>query len=636
MIPGEKPSLAGLQPESVEREVQEAFGDVTPEEVEQLLEGAIGKFTPGTVLNGRIMGELEDEVVVDIGYKSEGFVSKSEFEDPSSIKAGEMITVYVDAVEELTGQIMISKRKADRIKSWERVIQNHVVDDVITGRVVRKIKGGLLVDIGVPAFLPASQVDLRRVGDVSEYVGQNITAKIIKIDPERRNIVVSRRKLLEDDREKQKKKLLVEIQRGEVRRGLVKNLTDFGAFVDLGGIDGLLHITDMSWGRISHPSEIVREGDEIDVRVLDFDLERERISLGLKQLAPNPWTLVRQKYPIGSKIGGKVVSLQPYGAFVKVEDGVEGLVHVSDMSWGKPVNHPSEVVKPGDEVDVVVLSIDEERQEISLGLKQAQGDPWETVRESFPPGSRVKGLVKSLTSYGAFVELAEGVEGLLHVSDISWTKKILNPSSILKKGEELEAVVLNIDKERRRISLGMKQLSEDPWEGQIPRQFRPGARVKGKVTKLANFGAFVEIGPDLEGLLHVSEISSEQKIEKPEEVLQQGQEIEVRIISMDPRERKISLSMKAAQRPDAGPEGEEFDYQKYIAPEGTGTVPLEAAKGGEILRRATEAEADKEAAARPQEDKREEERPQEELRGGPEAEPRASPPEGTSPPGDGA
>jgi small subunit ribosomal protein S1 len=575
MIPGEKQSLAGLTREQVDAEILAALEGTPIDQIDKLYDEGISDFSSGSVVTGRVLGIQGDEVVVDVGYKSEGFVGVNEFEAADKITAGDEIQVYVDGTDEETGAVLLSKRKADRIKSWERVIANHVVGDMVTGRVMRKIKGGLLVDIGVPAFLPASQIDMRRVGEVGDFIGQTITAKIIKIDQDRRNIVLSRRKLMEEERERQKKKLLAEIQRGEVRKGIVKNLTDFGAFVDLGGIDGLLHITDMSWGRINHPSEVLKPEQVVDVKVLDFDVERERISLGLKQLQPNPWSKVRDKYPIGAKITGEVVTLQPYGAFVKLEDGVEGLVHVSEMSWGRQVNHPSEVVKIGDSVDVVVLSIDEERQEISLGLKQAAGDPWADVAAKFPVGSQVKGVVRNLTGYGAFIELAEGVDGLLHVSDMSWTKKINNPSAVLKKGDEVEAVVLSVDSDRKRVALGVKQLSEDPWETHIPTKYRPGAKVKGTVTKLASFGAFVEIENDLEGLLHVSEIA-DHKIEKPEDVLQLGQELELRVINVDSKDRKIGLSLK---EPTEGAAEEHIDYSQYMDT-GTGGTTLGAMAGG--------------------------------------------------------
>jgi small subunit ribosomal protein S1 len=568
MIPGEKPSLAGLTKEQVEHEIEAAFEGAPQDDIGRLMEESVADFRTGAVVDGLILGVQGDEVVVDVKYKSEGFLPLREFENQAEIEPGRTVQVFVEGIDEESGAVVLSKRKADRIKSWERVIENHVVGDVVTGRVMRKIKGGVLVDIGVPAFLPASQIDIKRVGDVTNYVGQTITAKIIKIDQDRRNIVVSRRKLLEEERERDKRKLLSEIQRGEVRRGIVKNLTDFGAFVDLGGIDGLLHITDMSWGRVGHPSEILKSEQVIEVRVLDYDLERERISLGLKQLQENPWRRVRDKYPVGSKVTGEVVTLQPYGAFVKIEDGVEGLVHVSEMSWGRQVNHPSEVVKVGDRVEVVVLSIDEDRQEISLGLKQAAGDPWADVPEKFPVGTRVKGTVRNLTGYGAFVELGEGVDGLLHVSDMSWTKKVSHPSAVLKKGDEVEAVVLSVDADRKRVGLGLKQLEPDPWEELIPSKYRVATRVRGRVTKLTSFGAFVEIEPGLEGLLHVSEIS-DGKIDKPEDVLALDQEVEVKVINLDPKDRKIGLSIRALSQPDAEP-AEDVDYSEYTAaPRGT-------------------------------------------------------------------
>ncbi|MHC5055484.1 MAG: 30S ribosomal protein S1 [Planctomycetota bacterium] len=608
MIPGDKVSLTGLTKEQVDRELEAALEGAPAEEVEELLLKALSEFRTGRMVQGRILGIQGEEVVVDVGYKSEGFVPLREFEKPEDIKPGENLQVYVDGVEAEAGAVVLSKRKADRIRNWERVIANHVVGDVVTGRVMRKIKGGLLVDIGVPAFLPASQIDMRRVGDVGEYIGQTLTAKIIKIDEDRRNIVISRRKLLEDERERLKKKLLAEIQRGEVRRGVVKNLTDFGAFVDLGGIDGLLHITDMSWGRISHPSELLKPEQTIEVKVLDFDLDRERISLGYKQLQANPWSNVRGKYPIGTKVSGEVVTLQPYGAFVKIEDGVEGLVHVSEMSWGRQVNHPSEVVKVGDSVDVVVLSIDEDRQEISLGLKQAAGDPWTDVEAKFPVGTKVKGNVRNLTGYGAFIELSEGVDGLLHVSDMSWTKKVNHPSALLKKGDEVEAVVLSVDSERKRVALGVKQLTEDPWESHIPTQYRPGTRVKGKVTKLASFGAFVEIEEGLEGLLHVSEIS-DKKIEKPEDALEMGQELELTVINVDPKERKIGLSLKAAQMPEEEAE-EKYDFASY-ADAGPGGATLGAVAGGALEELAARAEAREAEAASKAEASAAEEKPEE-------------------------
>jgi small subunit ribosomal protein S1 len=440
--------------------------------------------------------------------------------------------------------VVLSKKKADRIRGWERVMETYKVGDVVKGKAVRKIKGGLLVDIGVHVFLPASQIDVRRVGDPGDWIGKEMECKIIKIDNDRRNIVLSRRKMLEDDRDRMKKDLLSHIQRSEVRRGVVKNITDFGAFIDLGGIDGLLHITDISWGRIQHPSEVLKVDQTVEVKILDFDVERERISLGLKQLSPNPWMQVPTKYPIGSKNSGEVVNIMPYGAFVKLEAGVEGLVHVSEMSWTRQIQHPSEVVTLGQQVEVVVLDINQDKQEISLGMKQAEANPWTYVEEKYPPGTKLKGKVRNMTTYGAFVELEEGIDGLLHVSDMSWTKKITHPSAMLKKGDEVSAVVLSVDKERKRVALGLKQLEDDPWATDIPSRFHAGDTVKGVVTKLTSFGAFVEIAPDLEGLLHISEMS-DGKIDKPEEIVQPGQALELKVLNIDSNERKIGLSLKA-------------------------------------------------------------------------------------------
>ncbi|MBI3829253.1 MAG: 30S ribosomal protein S1 [Planctomycetes bacterium] len=515
------------------------------EVLEKKLDSSAADFAPGAILKGKVVRIAGNDIVVDIGYKSEGFIDKAEFDNNlDGIEPGVELEVYLDQIEGESGMVVLSKKKADRIRGWERVMQMYKVGDVVKGKAVRKIKGGLLVDIGVHVFLPASQIDIRRVGDPGEWVGREMECKIIKIDEDRRNIVLSRRKMLEEDRDRMKKTLLGSIQRGEVRRGVVKNITDFGAFIDLGGIDGLLHITDMSWGRIQHPSEILKVDQSVEVKVLDFDLQRERISLGLKQLSPDPWSQVPVKYPIGSRHKGSVVNIMPYGAFVKLEDGVEGLVHVSEMSWTRSIQHPSEVVALQQQVEVVVLDINGEKQEISLGMKQAEANPWTNVEEKFPAGTKIKGKVRNMTTYGAFIELEEGIDGLLHVSDMSWTKKITHPSAMLKKGDEIEAVVLNVDKERKRVALGLKQLTQDPWEKMILEKFKAGDAVKGTVTKLTSFGAFVEIDSDLEGLLHISEMS-DGKVEKPEEIVQPGQKLELRILNVDPVERKIGLSLKA-------------------------------------------------------------------------------------------
>jgi small subunit ribosomal protein S1 len=542
-------SPTGLKVEEVELEIKAAMEGLDAKQVMALCEKSVSEFATGSIVKGTIIAQAGDDVVVDIGYKSEGFVNKNEFDTVDQIQPGKELEVYLESVEDASGLVVLSKRKADRIRGWERVIQKHKVGDTVKGKCVRKIKGGLLVDVGVLVFLPASQVDIRRVGDVGEYIGRDIEAKIIKIDEERRNIVLSRRKLLEEDRDKMKKELFTTIRVGEIRRGIVKNITDFGAFIDLGGVDGLLHITDMSWGRVNHPSEVVSVDSLVEVMVLDFNPERERISLGLKQLTPNPWEAVPEKYPVGTRMKGEVVNIMPYGAFVKLEEGVEGLVHVSEMSWTRQVTHPSEVVNVGDSVDCVVLDVNTERQEISLGMKQTEANPWTKVQEKYPAGTKVKGKVRNLTNYGAFVEIEEGVDGLLHVSDMSWTKKFTHPSALLKKGDEIEAVVLTVDQERKRVSLGLKQLEDDPWQTTIPQRFQPGQTVKGKVTKLTSFGAFVEIDGDLEGLLHVSEMSAT-KVANPEDVVKPGDEIEVKIINVDPVGRKIGLSLRAMKEPD--------------------------------------------------------------------------------------
>jgi small subunit ribosomal protein S1 len=515
-----------------------------PDELERVY-GAVGQvFDVNQIIDGTVIRVDGDEVLVDIGYKSEGVVTLDEWEpDEPPPQPGDKISVLLEEVEDDFGLIMLSKRKADRVREWERVIKNHSEGDVVKGTVLRKIKGGLLVNIGVNVFLPASQVDIRRPQDIGTYIGKEIECVILKIDEARRNIVVSRRKLIEDRRTELKQKLLAELVEGEVRKGVVKNIADFGAFVDLGGIDGLLHITDMSWGRIGHPSEMVKIDQEIEVMVLHVDREKEKIALGLKQRFPSPWDAVETKYPVGTKIRGEVVNVMSYGAFVKLEDGIEGLVHISEMSWTKRINHPTEIVQIGDTVDVVVLGINKEKQEISLGMKQTQPNPWDDVAAKYPPGATVKGVVRNLTNYGAFIELEEGVDALLHVSDMSWTRKISHASEMLKKGQELECQVLSVDQERKRIALGLKQLASDPWATDIPSQFQPGEIVKGKVTKITNFGVFVELAPELEGLLHISELA-EDKVENPEELVKVGDELEVRVLRVDTEDRKIGLSRK--------------------------------------------------------------------------------------------
>ncbi|MCZ6574282.1 MAG: 30S ribosomal protein S1, partial [Planctomycetota bacterium] len=578
-----------LPPEELDRKVQEALAELDPQEMEQDYENSVKEFEVDSVLKGRVLNVVNDEVIVDIGYKSEGVIPIQEFGEETEVDIGDEVEVLIDEIEDESGMIRLSKRKADRIRAWTEILKTHKEGDVVRGKVLRKIKGGLLVDVGVPVFLPASQVTLRRTSDIGEYIGQEVEARIIKIDEQRMNIVVSRRKLIEEQREAAKQKLLEEIQEGEVRAGVVKNIADFGAFVDLGGIDGLLHITDMSWTRINHPSEVVSIDQEVEVVVLRVDREKERIALGLKQRTPSPWEELELRYPVGSKVHGNVVNVMSYGAFVQLENGLEGLVHVSEMSWTRRINHPSEVVNVGDEVDVVILEIDKDKQEISLGMKQAEANPWDLVEEKYPPGTVVEGVVRNLTNYGAFVELEEGVDGLLHVSDISWTKKVNHPSEALEKGDAVKAVVLSVDREKKRVSLGMKQLEPDPWRNEIRERYRIGDVVLGTVTKVTNFGVFVELEPGLEGLLHVSELSTK-KIQSPEEVVQPGDQVEVTVLKVDPDERKIGLSLIASDE-----DGEPRIIRKGSAPAAE-AVPAE----GAAAEAAPEAEAQKapaEAAA---------------------------------------
>ena len=509
-------------------------------------EGEKQDFTPGAILKGRVTSQVGDDFVVELGLKSEGILERSEFDEPENVQIGDEVRVLLEDVEGDTGLVKISKRKADRIINWESIMKTKKEGEPVSGKVTKKIKGGLLVDIGVPVFLPASQVDIRRPGEISDWIGRNIDAVILKIDEERRNIVISRRKLIEQQREELKKKTLESLEIGTVRKGTVKNIADFGAFIDLGGIDGLLHITDMSWGRINHPTDMLKIDQEVEVKVLSIDKEKEKIALGLKQKDASPWENIELKYPVGSVHNANVVNIMSYGAFCKLEEGVEGLVHISEMSWTKRINHPSEVVAQDQAVQVKVLEINKEKQEISLGMKQVEENPWERVAEKYPPGSVVEGKVRNIANYGAFVEIEEGIDGLLHVSDLSWTKKIGHPSEILKKGEDVQAVVLSVDQEKQRIALGLKQMSEDPWVNAIPSAYRPGQVVKGVVTKIANFGVFVELAPGLEGLLHISEIS-DHKVEKPEDVLKVGQDLDVKILRVDSDERKIGLSLKRAQ-----------------------------------------------------------------------------------------
>jgi len=513
-------------------------------DMEQALREYEAKFSPGQIVKGRVLEVRPHEVIVDIGYKSEGSIPISEFEDKPDIKAGDEVDVFIENLENKEGMIVLSHRKAVFKKNWERILNVVKEGGIVEGTIRSVVKGGFLVNIGVDAFLPASQVDITPAKDLQTYVGKTYKFKIVKLNVERQNIVLSRRELIEQERAERRAKLLAELMPGDIVRGTVKNITDFGAFIDLNGLDGLLHITDMSWGRISHPSEMLKIGDEIDVVVLDVNREKERVSLGLKQKTPNPWENIEEKYPVGSRVKGKVVSLVPYGAFVELEPGVEGLIHVTELSWTKRITRPHEVLKEGQEVEAVVLEVNPQEQKISLGVRQLEPNPWELAKEKYPPGTRVKGKVRNITSFGAFVEIEEGLDGMVHVSDISWTRKINHPSEVLKKGQEVEAVVMEVDPANQRISLSIKHLTEDPWEN-IDKYYKVGDLVKGKVTKLASFGAFVALDHDIDGLVHISQIS-EERVDKIKNVLKVGQEVTARVIKVDKAERRIGLSIKAA------------------------------------------------------------------------------------------
>ncbi|MEZ6017330.1 MAG: 30S ribosomal protein S1 [Planctomycetota bacterium] len=531
-----------LDTTDLDRQIDAAMGNVDLESLNESLNASIVDIHPGQIVKATVdsVDVRTGLVVLDVGGKAEGQVSLSEFGDEMPV-AGQVFEVYFEGLDE-NDMSLLSKRRADRLRAWERVSETYHEGDDIQGIVQRKIKGGLLVDVeGVNVFLPASQVALRRTSDVADFIGEPVRARIIKIDAERMNIVVSRRKLLEEERHKQKEFLLKDLHEGQIRTGTVKNIADFGVFVDLGGIDGLLHITDMSWGRINHPSEMVQLEEEIEVKVLRVDFERERIALGIKQKTASPWEGVEARYPVGSKHKGEVVNIMSYGAFVKLEEGIEGLVHISEMSWTRRVNHPSELVKTGDPVEVVVLEFNHQKQEISLGMKQAETNPWDLVEEHYPVGTVIEGTVRNLTSYGAFVEIEEGIDGLLHVSDMSWTKKVAHPSEMVHKGDKLQCVVLSVDKEKKRIALGKKQLSPDPWMEEIPSNYHVGDLLSGFVTKITNFGVFVKLDDDLEGLLHISELTDDRDA-KPEDILAPGMKVEVRVIRVDIDERKIGLS----------------------------------------------------------------------------------------------
>lgn len=608
-----------LSEEELEQRLDNLLSDISETDLDTQLTESVRDIRPGTIVIAVVdsVDERSKTVVMDIGGKAEGSVSISEFGETLPEK-GQEFEVYYEGDDNHDNTAVLSKRRADRQRAWERVSVKYNEGDEVHGVVQRKIKGGLIVDVeGVSCFLPASQVNLRRTADSVDLIDEGIRARIIKIDTERSNIVISRRKLLEEERQRLKEGLLSEISEEQIRMGVVKNIADFGVFVDLGGIDGLLHITDMSWGRINHPSEMVSLDQEIEVKVLRIDRDRERIALGLKQKTTSPWEGIEERYPVGSKHKARVVNIMSYGAFVKLEEGIEGLVHISEMSWTRRINHPSELVNADQEVDIVVLDISHEKQEISLGMKQAESNPWDLVDEHYPVGTIIEGSVRNLTSYGAFVEIEEGIDGLLHVSDMSWTKKVTHPSEVVKKGDAVRAVVLSVDKEKKRIALGVKQLTPDAWLEEIPNKFHLGDLLSGYVTKTTSFGAFVKMDEDLEGLLHISELA-DHKIESPEEVLTAGMKVEVRVIRVDIEERKIGLSFVHAEFDEnakfLGEDGKPLSSQADDTDEGSGEEPAGESEASMEEAPAEEAPAEEAPAEEaPAEDAPAEEAPAEEA-----------------------
>ncbi|GKT10121.1 30S ribosomal protein S1 [Desulforhabdus sp. TSK] len=550
--------------------------------MQDLYDQSFRNIQEGEVIRGHIVQVSDDFVMVDIGYKSEGQIPIYEFKDETGViqaAIGDEVDVLLEFHDDEDGSIHLSKEKAAKIKVWDDISRIYNEDGIIEGKVVSKVKGGLAVDIGVQAFLPGSQVDLRPVRNLEYLIGQSFPFKVLKYNKKRRNVVLSRRALLEKEREEMKSQTLANLEDSKVVEGIVKNITDYGVFVDLGGIDGLLHITDMSWGRVGHPSEMFQIGDKINVMVLSFDREHERVSLGLKQLIADPWTKAQEKYPIGTQVKGKVVSLTDYGAFVEIEEGVEGLIHVSEMSWTKKVRHPSKVLSVGDEVEAVVLSINPENKRISLGMKQLEPNPWDVIAQKYPVGTTIAGKIKNITDFGVFIGIDEGIDGLVHISDISWTKRVKHPSEVFKKNQEVQAIVLNIDKENERFSLGIKQLEPDPWES-IPDRYPLGSIIAGPITNVTDFGLFVELEEGIEGLVHVSEISKE-KIKSPVGQYKPGDRITAKVINISPKDRKIGLSIKKVEEQE-----ERTNYDDYLHSSKAATSNL-----GELLKEEMEAKA---------------------------------------------
>ena len=542
-----------------------------------LAESNFGALKQHSVITATVTEIREDKfVVVDISGKSEGFIPQGEFPDMAEVQVGMQLEVYLEKLENKDGTPTVSYDRALQIRKWEIIEATCQEGSIVQGRVKSIVKGGLIVSVGVDAFMPSSQIDVNPPKNLEQFVGQTFDFKIIKINKEKKNLVVSRRELIEEQRGESRRKLLEEVKPGVIRRGVVKNITDYGAFVDLDGLDGLLHVTDMSWGRIGHPSEVVKVGEEITVMVVEVDRERERVSLGLKQTQPNPWEGIEKRYPVGQKVHGKVVNLVAYGAFIEIEGGVEGLVHVSELSWTKRVQKPSDILKVGQEVDAIILNFNKEEQKISLGIRQLETNPWEKVRHNYPVGARVRGKVRNLTNYGAFVELEDGIDGMVHVSDMSWTRRINNPAEVMKKGDDVEAIVLDVDVDQQRISLGVKQTQTDPWS-EIDRKYRIGDLVNGKVSKIANFGAFIELSDEIDGLVHVSQLA-EQRVENVKDVVKVGQDVTARVIKIDKEDRRIGLSIKAANYDAERLQAEISSYDRIKGPS-TGGAPAPSAGG---------------------------------------------------------
>ncbi len=525
---------------------------------------ALRDFKEGSIVKGTILEIRPREVLVDIGYKSEGAIASHEFDDIADLEVGDEVEVLICRLENDEGMVILSKERAAAKQNWEKIVKVFEDGGLIKGKVKAVVKGGLLVNVGVEAFLPGSQIDVIPPKDLTQFVGNTYDFKIVKLNDDRRNVVLSRREIIEAERSEKRGSFMSSKKPGDVVKGVVKNITDFGAFVDLDGMDGLLHITDITWGRLNHPSEVLKVGMELDVVILEINKDKERVSLGLKQNLKNPWDKIEERFAVGAKVKGKVTNLMPYGAFIELEEGVEGLIHVSELSWTKRIARPSDVLTMGQEIEAIVLGVNKDEQKISLGVRQLDTNPWDEMEHKYPIGKTVKGTVRNMTAYGAFVELEEGVDGMVHVSDMSWTRKINHPSETLKKGDEVEAVVIDIDKNAQRISLGMKQMEDDPWKD-IEQRFKIGDKVKGKVGKIAAFGAFVELDGGIDGLVHISQIS-EDRIEKVKDVLKVGQEIEARVIKVDKAERRIGLSVKAANYNDEDMKKEAAAFESAIKP----------------------------------------------------------------------